>query len=122
MLFTIPKNINNLFSSKFKLAVTETFFKAKLSGLVVSSQVTLFNTKANVIRGFVDTVELKNRKLVSGLAAESLPSDVTDVCHSFEVCNETQHLDRLPDPVMPINHGELFLLNVMITARSSLHL
>ena len=42
----------------------ETFLKAKLSGLVgfvVSSQVTLFNTKANVIRGFVNTVELKNR-------------------------------------------------------------
>ena len=41
----------------------ETFLKAKLSGLngfVVSSQVT-FNTKANVIRGFVNTVELKNR-------------------------------------------------------------
>ena len=78
------------------------------------SQVTLYNTKANAIRGFVNTVELKNQKLVSGLAAESLPSDVTDVCHSFEVCNETnsnQDLDRLPDPVMTINHGELFLLN-----------
>ena len=49
----------------------------------------LFNTKSNVTRGFVNTVELKkngtickhcrvkkNRTLVSGLAAESLSSDV----------------------------------------------
>ena len=32
-------------SSKFKIAVRD-IFKAKLSGLVVSSQVTLFNTKS----------------------------------------------------------------------------
>ena len=37
----------------------------------------LFNTKSNVICGFVNTVELKKyRTLVSGLAAESLSSDV----------------------------------------------
>ena len=37
----------------------------------------LLNTKSNVIRRFVNTVELKkNRTLVSGLAAESLSSDV----------------------------------------------
>ena len=79
-------------SSKFKLAIMETFLKAKLSRLVVSSQVTLFNTKTNVIRGFVNTVELKNQKLVSGLAAENLSfisSNVTNVCHFFEVWNET---------------------------------
>ena len=35
------------------------------------------------------TYELKNRKLLFGLAAESLSSDVTDVCHNFKVCDET---------------------------------
>ena len=37
----------------------------------------------------LNTYELKNRKLLFGLAAESLSSDITDVCHDFEVCNET---------------------------------
>ena len=37
----------------------------------------------------LNTYELKNRKLLFGLAAESLSSDITDVCHNFEVCNET---------------------------------
>ena len=44
----LSEKFANLFledSSKFKIAIRDTF-KAKLSGLVVSSQVTLFNAKS----------------------------------------------------------------------------
>ena len=61
----------------------------------------LFNTKAYVICGFVNTVELKNWKLVSGLVAESLPSDITDVCHSCEVCNKTTVICIWTDFLIP---------------------
>ena len=82
------RNLARSLSSKFKLAIREAFL-AKLSGLVVSSQVMLFNTKLNVIHGFVNTIKLKSLKLVLGLTAESLSGDIMDICHSFEICNET---------------------------------
>ena len=42
-----------------------------------------------LVSKMLKTYELKYRKLLSGLAAESLSSDITDVCHNFEVCDET---------------------------------
>ena len=109
------------FSSKFKLAIRKLFLKLTcclITGHIVQHQIKCYLRICKHRR-------IKNLKVGLGAGGWKF----IKWCHGclsqlqgLQWNYSNQHLDRLLDPVMMINLGELFLSNIMIMARSSLQL